>query len=79
MAESRSRIVQLPTQGWCVRSGCLSAHYFVRRGARSVAVCGMVTRIDRYFPQWSRPRQARKRPCRVCARILERAARKGMP
>ena len=78
-SQSRGNVVQFPPVDWCVRAGYQAAHYFIRRGGKSVALCGMISRSDCYFPQWSRPRQAEKSHCRACERVLEQAERKTAP
>lgn len=76
---SNARIVLFPIQGWCVRAGYSSAHYFHRHVGESSALCGLVTRVDKYSPQWSRPRQAEKARCRICERLLMQAQRRAAP
>jgi len=65
-------LFQFPVLGWAVRAGGSAAHYFVRDGRSSSAVCGSVERIDKYVPQALRPQQADKPHCHACARGLER-------
>lgn len=76
MTNFSANLVKFPARAWCVRAGNQSAHYFIRHGGKNVAACGMVSRSDCYWPQWSRPRQAGKGHCRACERALKQAARR---
>lgn len=55
---------------WCVRPGSAVAHLFAEVGLKHKAACGAVRRPDAYVPQSQRSRQASKRQCTACLRVL---------